>query len=104
MESAEFVDRFGRYVDARSATMFVGAGLSRALGYPDWPTLLESAREHLGIDPISDLPQLAQDYVSESKDGRSELVKQIEATFEVPPKLWRHQPRRSDAPREATTL
>jgi predicted Rossmann-fold nucleotide-binding protein len=81
MESSEFVASFGDYVDARSATVFVGAGLSQSVGYPDWKTLLDPLRLELGIEELEDLPQLAQYFVDGVDDGRARLVAHLIETF-----------------------
>ena len=79
MTPDEFIVSFGHYVDARAATLLIGAGLSQPSGYPTWPELLEIPLAELGIDPIEDLPQLAQYYVDTF--GRARLEQHVAETF-----------------------
>jgi hypothetical protein len=81
MEHKDFISRFGQYVDAREATVLVGAGLSQSVGFPDWFTLIEPLRAELGIDRIEDLPQLAQYFVDNVADGRRRLNQHLVETF-----------------------
>jgi hypothetical protein len=81
MQPTEFVAKFGQYVDAKSAIVFVGAGLSQSVGYPDWLTLLESPSVDLKIGKIDDLPQLAQFFVDNVANGRERLEKHVIDTF-----------------------
>jgi hypothetical protein len=83
VETIDFVEAYGNYVDARSATVFVGAGLSQAVGFPGWQSLLEASRQDLGVAKMSDLPQLAQYFVNATKDGRVILEQRISAAFKV---------------------
>lgn len=83
MEPGEFITRFGRYVDAHAATVFVGAGLSQSSGYPGWDQLLNPLRLELGIDPMEDLPQLAQYIVDGLDDGRTRLRTRLIEAFDA---------------------
>ncbi len=67
------VSRFGEHVDAGSANVFVGAGLSRAAGYPGWAELVQPMRLELGIAGLEDLPQLAQYFADTAPGGRDHL-------------------------------
>jgi hypothetical protein len=68
VDALELVAAFGRHVDAASATVFIGAGLSMAAGYPSWTALTDPMRDELGIASLLDLPQLAQ-YAADSDPG-----------------------------------
>lgn len=83
MDALELVNRFGRQVDASSATVFVGAGLSIAAGYPGWEQLVEPLREDLGIAPIQDLPQLAQYFADTAPGGREHLEGRVRSALEA---------------------
>lgn len=86
---AEFVDRFGSAILAGNAAIFVGAGLSRAAGFPDWGGLLAPLQERCGIPPHSDLPLVAE-YIEQdvANGGRGALedhiLKIITATAPTP--------------------
>ncbi len=81
MDTIEVVSQFGRYVDAHSATIFVGAGLSQSNGYPGWEALLDPLRLELGIEPMEDLPQLAQYIVDGIDAGRERLRTRVVEAF-----------------------
>jgi hypothetical protein len=81
MNQNELVTQYGRHVDARTATVFVGAGLSIPAGYPSWSDLLEPLRLKLGIEPIDDLPQLAQYYEDDIEDGKVHIQSLVAENF-----------------------
>jgi hypothetical protein len=83
VEPIEFVSQFGRYVDAHSATVFVGAGLSQSVGYPGWEALLDPLRVELEIEPMEDLPQLAQYIVDGIDNGRERLRSRVLEAFDA---------------------
>lgn len=83
MDALEVVNRFGRHVDAASASVFIGAGLSIAAGYPGWAQLLEPLRLELDIPPIEDLPQLAQYFADAAPGGRGHLERRIRSALEA---------------------
>lgn len=53
---------FERQIDAESAALFVGAGMSRAAGFVDWKNLMREVAEelHLDVEKETDLIALAQ--------------------------------------------
>lgn len=79
MESGDFIEVFGSYVDQHAATVFVGAGLSTSVGYPDWKTLTELFLAELNLGSMDDLPQLAQYYEDNAAGGRARLEAHIDA-------------------------
>ncbi len=86
MDALELVAAFGRHVDAASATVFVGAGLSMAAGYPSWTALTEPMRDELGIAslldlPQLDLPQLAQYAADSDPGGHDRLEDSVRASL-----------------------
>ena len=83
MDQVDFISQFGRYVDAHSATVFVGAGLSQSVGYPGWEALLDPLRLELGIEPMEDMPQLAQYIVDGLDDGRERLRSRVVEAFDA---------------------
>jgi hypothetical protein len=82
----DFVDQYGRAVDARRATVLLGAGASIGAGYPSWNKLLEPLRNELGVpDTFVDLTQIAQ-YLENTTHGRERLVANIcSAIGSIPP-------------------
>lgn len=92
MDGVELVARFGRHVDASSATVFVGAGLSQPM-YPGWSTLVAPLTDELGIEPLQDLPQAAQYFVDTVPGGRERLdahVRTVLGAVGEPPLTPRH--------------
>jgi hypothetical protein len=72
-----FVELFGQAVEARRATVLVGAGLSKGAGYPSWDKLLEPHRLDLGVPAaVVDLPMIAQ-YVENEQGGRARLIRAV---------------------------
>lgn len=83
------MDRFGAAVEAGVAGLFVGAGLSKAAGLPDWNDLLAGPRADAGIpDSVKDLPLVAEYYERASDGGRpalkAHLLRQTAAAEAVP--------------------
>jgi hypothetical protein len=89
MDADGLIAEFGTYLDEGSACVFVGAGLSRAAGYPDWQELTKPFRRELGIRKIDDLPQLAQYYQDNVAGGRPRIddhvTKAIQAKAHLQP-------------------
>jgi len=83
MDPLEVVSRFGRHVDAASASVFIGAGLSVGAGYPGWARLVEPLRLDLDIPLIPDLPQLAQYYADTAPGGRENLEGRVRVALEA---------------------
>jgi hypothetical protein len=70
----ELVRQFGPIVLAGTASLFVGAGLSREAGYPGWGALLNPLRSEASIpDGLNDLPLVAEYYVQQVPGGRDRL-------------------------------
>ena len=82
---SEVIAKFGDYVEKRAATILVGAGLSRGVGYPGWSDLLENVSADLGLDDMDDLPLLAQYYIYQHSD--SELQDLIRERLRYDPPL-----------------
>lgn len=59
---------------AGTASLFVGAGLSQAAGYPGWGELLDPIRSDAGIpNDLNDLPLVAEYYIQQLPGGRDRL-------------------------------
>jgi SIR2-like domain len=83
MDADEFVTKFGTYVDERSASVFVGAGLSMAAGYPNWQELTKPFRQQLRIQKMDDLPQLVQYYQDNVPGGRPRIDDHVTKAIEA---------------------
>ena len=66
MEKERFIAEFAGWLQQGTAALFVGAGLSRIAGYPDWRTLLKDIADELQIDldQEHDLAGVAQRYIN----------------------------------------
>lgn len=86
MERRVFVKEWAASLDRGSASVFVGAGLSRRANYPSWSELLKSIAAELGLDIESeyDLAGLAQYSLNRNSQNRNRLSKLIVEHF--PPK------------------
>jgi SIR2-like domain/Sir2- and TIR-associating SLOG family len=59
---------------AGTASLFVGAGLSQAAGYPGWADLLNPIRADAAIpDELNDLPLVAEYYIQQLPGGRDRI-------------------------------
>ena len=90
MEAAIFVEQWSKSLELGSASVFIGAGLSRRAAYPDWRTLLSDIAHELGLDIAleHDLAAVAQYSLNKATGKRNKLTKLIVDHF----------PPRSDAP------
>jgi hypothetical protein len=73
-----FVEMYGQAILSGNAAVFVGAGLSRAAGYPDWAALLAPMQSRCSIPDHHDLPLVAE-YITldPANGGRDALVTHI---------------------------
>lgn len=78
MERQIFYREYARALRDGSATLFLGAGMSRQAGYVDWKQLLADIAEELNLDVAkeNDLVALAQYHVNE-RNGRDRLNRMI---------------------------
>jgi len=92
MEAAEFIDRWAKALEGGAAAVFIGAGLSRRAGYPDWRTLLADIAKELGLDIAAehDLAAVAQYSLNRSARKRNKLTRLIVDHF--PPKADAPEP------------
>lgn len=78
----EFIRDYARQIQQKSATVFVGSGLSRAAGYIDWKGLLKEVALDIGlnVEKEQDLISLAEYYVN-SKRSRAKINSAISQYF-----------------------
>jgi hypothetical protein len=83
MERDKFITEYARWLEQGSAALFVGAGLSRQAGYPDWRTLLKEIAGELKInlDQEHDLAGVAQWYVNKSGRQKTRIAQTIKDSF-----------------------
>lgn len=81
-EIEAFIKGFVKDLDERSVAIFAGAGMSKAVGYVNWPELLSDIAEEIGlsVDKEHDLISLAQYHVNQ-KGGNAGLAKKILQEF-----------------------
>jgi hypothetical protein len=86
MEAAKFIEQWAKSLELGSAGAFIGAGLSRRAGYPDWRSLLSDIAAELGLDIEAehDLAAVAQYALNKATGKRNALTKLIVDHF--PPK------------------
>lgn len=75
-----FITEYIRELDAGTAAVFAGAGLSVGAGFVDWARLLDPVAKELGLDSVKEqdhLVALAQYHVNQNHDNRSELHKRL---------------------------
>lgn len=70
-----FITHFSEALDAGTAAIFAGAGLSKPAGFSDWPSLLANVASELdlSIDKETDLISLAQYHVNTRGGNRGAL-------------------------------
>lgn len=74
----ELVKKFVRMLSANKATLFIGAGLSKASGYVDWKELLRWPAKSLGLDIDREFsfPEIAEMYV-QSRGNRGGFIQEV---------------------------
>ena len=74
----ELVKKFVKMLSINKATIFVGAGLSRASGYVDWKELLRGPAESIGldVDKEANFIEIAEMYV-QSRGNRGGFIQEI---------------------------
>lgn len=92
MDKATFIKNWSQSLQHGTAAAFIGAGLSRRAGYPDWKTLLTEISTELGLDIHAeyDLSAVAQYSLNKSVNKRNKLTKHIVEAF--PPVLEAPEP------------
>lgn len=78
-ELRSHADRLGRLAAHGELSLFLGAGVSKPVGLPDWWELLKCLAEEAGADaPVGDDPYLAAEPIIEKLgDGRDEAVRRL---------------------------
>lgn len=78
-----FIKTFARELQSDSAAIFLGAGMSKAVGYVDWRELLEDIAGELGLDIRleHDLIAVAQYHVNHRGGNSDGLAKKILEEF-----------------------
>lgn len=89
---ARFLKDYPAALADENGTIFIGAGVSMAAGYPSWARLLQEIGEELGVrsKDVADLAALAQWSVSENGGAgrvRGVIRQQIGVVKPVPPAL-----------------
>jgi Sir2- and TIR-associating SLOG family/SIR2-like domain len=74
-DSTTFVSKYAKELANDNAAVFIGAGLSKAAGYVDWPGLLDPVAKELCLDvkKENDLVALAQYYVNKRGANKHQL-------------------------------
>ena len=81
-EIEAFIKIFVADLNERNVAVFAGAGMSKAVGYVNWPELLTDIADEIGlsVDKEHDLISLAQYHVNE-KGSNAGLAKKILQEF-----------------------
>lgn len=81
-EIEAFIKSFVKDLDERNVAIFAGAGMSKAVGYVNWPELLSDIAEEIGlsVNKEHDLISLAQYHVNH-KGSNAGLAKKILQEF-----------------------
>lgn len=75
--AVELIDEFGRAAELGNAAVFVGAGLSRSAGMPDWAELLRDAAKSADVPLGPDLPLTAEYLVLSGRYSLDQLAGHI---------------------------
>lgn len=83
MDKGTFIAEYARWLEQGTAAFFVGAGLSRQAGYPDWRTLLKEIAGELKInlDQERDLAGVAQWYINKTGRQKTRIAQAIKDSF-----------------------
>lgn len=91
MKRQQFIKEYAQWLEQGTGAVFIGAGISRQAGYPDWHSLLMGIAEELQIDlkQEHDLAGVAQWYINKSGRQRTRIAQIIKENFpdktDVPP-------------------
>jgi len=74
-DTDDFLAKYLKELNENNAAVFVGAGLSKAAGYVDWPALMSPIAAELGLDAAkeTDLVTLAQFHLNVNAGNRHQL-------------------------------
>jgi hypothetical protein len=83
MKREKFIKEYAQWLEQGTGVVFVGAGLSRQAGYPDWHGLLKEIAHELQIDldQEHDLAGVAQWYINKSGKQKTRIAQVIKDSF-----------------------
>lgn len=83
MKRQQFIKEYAQWLEQGTGVVFVGAGLSRPVGYPDWHALLKeiAAELQIDLDQEHDLAGVAQWYINKSGRQRTRIAQTIKESF-----------------------
>jgi len=83
MDRKRFISEYAQWLEQSTAALFVGAGLSRQAGYPDWRSLLRDIANELKInlDQEHDLAGVAQWYVNKTGRQKTRIAQIVKTSF-----------------------
>lgn len=73
MNMSELIEHFGAASERDSGVLFVGAGLSQAVGLPGWSDLIDELRLEAGVPSLEDAPLMAEYIAHNPHIGRERL-------------------------------
>lgn len=80
----ELIESCGAACDNGNASLFIGAGLSRGAGLPDWDSLLDDPRRQLALPEMTDLPLMAEYVEAAPQYGRQRLEAHVLSQLSLP--------------------
>jgi NAD-dependent SIR2 family protein deacetylase len=83
LAAGDLIDEFGRAAEIGNATVFVGAGLSRGSGLPDWSELLQGPADAAEVPMGTDLPLVAEYVLQTGVVNRTQLELHIQTQIEM---------------------
>ena len=94
-DTEDFLITYLKELNEDNAAVFVGAGLSKAAGYVDWPGLLSPVAKALGLDATKSLiVALAQYHLNANATNRHRLNSSFSSmnslTSKIRPKIMRY--------------
>ena len=81
MNKQEFISEFARHIIRSDTSLFLGAGSSCSVGFPNWSKLLEECSEKLKLKGKNETNLFAVAQYYSNKYGRSELTKIVKSVF-----------------------
>lgn len=96
---SQLIRDYGDALDKRAASLFVGAGLSMAAGYPGWGSLIKDLRDQASVPAdVTDMP-LAAEYIVQTLPGEDKVLHQHILT-----ELSKVTPKSTTGPRSISKL
>jgi len=83
LEKRRFISEYGKWLEQGTAALFIGAGLSKQAGYPDWRALLKdiAAELHVDLDQEHDLAGVVQWFINKSGKTRARIGQVVKDNF-----------------------